>query len=70
MGEISKVLFGILDSDDADYYNEKIKHLRKNRDDKHYEPATLYNKGIARNSDQYYPRHGIQKSETEAQLTY
>jgi hypothetical protein len=27
VGEIRKILFGTLDSDDADYYNEQIKHF-------------------------------------------
>jgi hypothetical protein len=31
IGEISKILFGTLHEDDANYYNEQIKHLRKIR---------------------------------------
>jgi hypothetical protein len=33
IGEISKVLFGILDNEDAAYYNEQIKHFEENSDD-------------------------------------
>jgi hypothetical protein len=33
IGEISKILFGTLDSDDADYYNEQIKHFEENSED-------------------------------------
>jgi hypothetical protein len=33
IGEISKVLFGTLDNDDATYYNEQIKHFEENSDD-------------------------------------
>jgi hypothetical protein len=32
-GEISKILFGTLDSEDADYYNEQIKHFEENSED-------------------------------------
>jgi hypothetical protein len=34
VGEISKILFGTLVSDDADYYNEQIKHFEENTEDK------------------------------------
>jgi hypothetical protein len=33
VGEISKVLFGTLDEDDADYYNEQIKHFEEETED-------------------------------------
>jgi hypothetical protein len=33
VGEISKLLFGTLDSDDADYYNEQIKHFEEETED-------------------------------------
>jgi hypothetical protein len=33
IGEISKVLFGTLDSDDASYYNDQIRRFEKNRED-------------------------------------
>jgi hypothetical protein len=33
IGEISKVLFGTLDNEDAMYYNEQIKHVEENSDD-------------------------------------
>jgi hypothetical protein len=33
IGEASKVLFGTLDSDDADYYNEQIKRFEENGED-------------------------------------
>jgi hypothetical protein len=33
VGEISKILFGTLDSDDADYYNEQIKHFEEESED-------------------------------------
>jgi hypothetical protein len=33
VGEISKILFGTLDSDDADYYNEQIKHFEEETQD-------------------------------------
>jgi hypothetical protein len=33
IGEIGKILFGTLDSDDADNYNEQIKHFEKNSED-------------------------------------
>jgi hypothetical protein len=33
IGEISKVLFGTLDNEDAEYYNEQIKHFEDNSDD-------------------------------------
>ena len=33
IGEISKVLFGTLDNEDATYYNEQIKHFEENSDD-------------------------------------
>jgi hypothetical protein len=33
VGEISKILFGTLDSDDAEYYNEQIRHFEENSED-------------------------------------
>jgi hypothetical protein len=33
IGEVSKVLFGTLDNEDATYYNEQIKHFEENSDD-------------------------------------
>jgi hypothetical protein len=33
IGEVSKTLFGTLDSDDADYYNEQIKRFEENGED-------------------------------------
>jgi hypothetical protein len=33
IGEISKVLFGTLDSDDADYYNDQIWWFEENKED-------------------------------------
>jgi hypothetical protein len=33
IGEISKVLFGTLDNEDAKYYNEQIKHFEENSED-------------------------------------
>jgi hypothetical protein len=33
IGEISKVLFGTLDADDAEYYNAQIKHFEEEADD-------------------------------------
>jgi hypothetical protein len=33
IGEISKILFGTLDSDDADYYNEQINHFEETLED-------------------------------------
>jgi hypothetical protein len=33
IGEISKVFFGTLDSDDADYYNDQIKRFEQNSED-------------------------------------
>jgi hypothetical protein len=33
IGEISKILFGTMDNDDAKYYNEQIKHFEENSDD-------------------------------------
>jgi hypothetical protein len=33
VGEISKILFGTLGSDDADYYNEQIRHFEENSED-------------------------------------
>jgi hypothetical protein len=33
IGEISKILFGTLDADDADYYNEQIKRFEENTED-------------------------------------
>jgi hypothetical protein len=33
VGEISKVLFGTLDEDDADYYNKQIKHFEEETGD-------------------------------------
>jgi hypothetical protein len=33
IGEISKVLFGTMDNDDAKYYNEQIKHFEENSED-------------------------------------
>jgi hypothetical protein len=33
VGEISKILFGTLDADDANYYNEQIKHFEENSED-------------------------------------
>jgi hypothetical protein len=33
IGEVSKILFGTLDSDDADFYNEQIKHFEENSED-------------------------------------
>jgi hypothetical protein len=33
IGEISKVLFGMLDADDAEYYNVQIKHFEEESDD-------------------------------------
>jgi hypothetical protein len=32
-GEISKILFGTLDADDANYYNEQIKHFEESSED-------------------------------------
>jgi hypothetical protein len=33
IGEVSKILFGTLDSDDADFYNEQIKQFEENSED-------------------------------------
>jgi hypothetical protein len=33
IGEVNKVLFGTLDSDDADYYNDQIRQFEENRED-------------------------------------
>jgi hypothetical protein len=33
VGEISKILFGTLDADDANYYNEQIKHFGESSED-------------------------------------
>jgi hypothetical protein len=33
IGQVSKILFGTLDADDADYYNEQINHFEKNSED-------------------------------------
>ena len=33
VGEVSKVLFGTLDENDAEYYDEKIRHFESNADD-------------------------------------
>lgn len=33
IGEISKVLFGTMDNEDAQYYNEQIKHFEENSED-------------------------------------
>jgi hypothetical protein len=33
MGEIIKILFSTLDSDDTDYYNEQIEHFEENTED-------------------------------------
>jgi hypothetical protein len=33
VGEVSKVLFGTLDENDAEYYDEKIRHFESNSDD-------------------------------------
>ena len=33
IGQISKILFGTLDADDADYYNEQINQFEKNSED-------------------------------------
>ena len=33
MGEISKVLFGTLDENDADYYDEQIRNFERNSED-------------------------------------
>jgi hypothetical protein len=33
VGKISKILFGTLDSDDANYYNEQIKHFEGETED-------------------------------------
>ncbi|KDR16722.1 hypothetical protein L798_09562 [Zootermopsis nevadensis] len=33
IGDISKILFGTLDADDADYYNEQIKHFEESTED-------------------------------------
>ena len=33
MGEISKVLFGTLDKNDADYYDEQIRNFERNSED-------------------------------------
>jgi hypothetical protein len=33
IGEVSKVLFGTMDDDDAKYYNEQIKHFEENSND-------------------------------------
>jgi hypothetical protein len=33
VGEICKILFGTLDADDANYYNEQIKHLEESSED-------------------------------------
>jgi hypothetical protein len=33
IGEISKILFGTLDNEDATYYNEQIRHFEENSDD-------------------------------------
>ncbi|XP_023715320.1 uncharacterized protein LOC111868676 [Cryptotermes secundus] len=33
IGEISKILFGTMDSDDADYYNEQIRRFEENSED-------------------------------------
>jgi hypothetical protein len=34
IGELSKILFGTMDEDDAHYYNEQIKLFEQNSDDK------------------------------------
>jgi hypothetical protein len=33
VGEISKVLFGTLDENDADYYDEQIRNFERNSED-------------------------------------
>jgi hypothetical protein len=33
IGEISRVLFGKMDDEDATYYNQQIKHFKENSDD-------------------------------------
>ena len=33
MGEISKILFGVFDENDADYDDEEIRRFEKNSDD-------------------------------------
>jgi hypothetical protein len=33
VGEISKILFGTLDENDADYYEQQIRHFERNSED-------------------------------------
>jgi hypothetical protein len=44
VGQISKILFGTLDENDADYYDEQIRKFEENSDDlTSLEPASLRN---------------------------
>jgi hypothetical protein len=49
VGGISKILFGTLDSNDANYYNEQIKRFEEESEDM-AEAAAFHHKYFVRNS--------------------
>jgi hypothetical protein len=50
IGELSKILFGTLDEEDAHYYNEQMKLFEQNSDDMNTtKTTTVRNEIIVRN---------------------
>jgi hypothetical protein len=63
IGEISKVLFGTMDDEDAENYNEQIKHFEENSGDvtKLLKAATLCSKIIITSGEQHFKTWNIIK---------
>ena len=53
VGELSKILFGTLDEDDAKYYNDQIKFFERNSEDVDTVETIVCNEVVARRGKQY-----------------
>ena len=66
IGELSKILFGTLDEDDAKYYNEQIRLFEQNSEDRYTdETAIVCSEIVARRGKPYFGRCGAQRGNFE-----